>query len=65
MSPATKCDGCGMAAPGSDPPKDWLRANVRNGHGTKFAVGDFHSADCLAMHLASDKLDRAIKKGSA
>lgn len=63
VSLVVKCDGCSRTSFGESRPKDWLRADVRNGHGTKFAVGDFCSANCLARFLADDQLDRIIKRG--
>lgn len=65
MSEVIKCDGCGVTSRGSTREKDWLQANVRNGHGTKFAVGDFCSPNCLARFLAVDPLDRLIKQAEA
>lgn len=62
MSEVIKCDGCGVTSFGNVAPKQWLRANVRNGHGTKFAVGDFCEPNCLSRFLANDSLDRIIKQ---
>jgi len=65
MSQVVKCDGCKAISTGSDRPKHWLRVQVVNGHNKKIAVGDWCSPDCLAMFLASDKLDKQIKRGRA
>jgi len=65
LSVVIKCDGCPKTSPGKDRPGEWLRAHIVNGHNTKIAVGDYCSADCLAMFLASDKLDKQIKRGRA
>jgi hypothetical protein len=62
MSAVIKCDGCSKVSHGAERPKEWLKADVRDNHNTKFAVGDFCTSNCLARFLAVDPLDRLIKK---
>ncbi len=59
MSAVFKCDGCGKTVPVL--PKEWLNVDIRDGGNVEVAVGDFCTADCLAISLASDSLHKKIK----
>ncbi len=61
MSKVVKCDGCGKTS--RQKPKEWLIVDVRNGGNAPVAEGDFCTADCLARFIASDSLDKQIKRG--
>ena len=68
MSTGTICDGCGKAEKGTVPSSNWIHATVTRIiplGGDEIISGDFCSTDCLAKHLASDTLDRQIKRGAA
>lgn len=65
MSAAIRCDGCHESMVGREISGQWVHAEVRDARNAVIAKGDFHTADCLARFLASDKLDQAIKKGQA
>ena len=64
MSAGFKCDGCGKSVAG-EITGSWVCAEVWSAAANLIVKGEFCSADCLARYLASDSLDRAIKRGTA
>ena len=67
MSKMHVCDGCGAKAPigYNEIPNDWLIVSARDSGNRAVVEGEFHSLDCFARFVASQRLDKAIKRGEA
>lgn len=65
MSKMHVCDGCGAKAPigHGKIPNDWFKVTAVDSGGRRPIDGEFHSLDCFARYVASDRLDKAIKRG--
>lgn len=65
MSKMHVCDGCGAKAPigHGKIPDGWLTVSARDSGNRVVVEGEFHSFDCFARYVASDRLDKAIKRG--
>ena len=67
MSKMHVCDGCGAKAPigRGKIPNDWFLVTAVDSGNRKAIDGEFHSLDCFARFVASNRLDTAIKRGEA